>query len=184
MALIGLLRWWQSIWDLWEQAKMDRLSDHFCEYEFACPHCGKAPMDPVLINSLELLRTLLTKRYGQEVWIGINSGYRCKEYNEDLIRRGYNASRTSQHLTGRAADCRFPPWVNLAVAHDEALQIGPFEQGGIGVYAPYRVGEKVKGNFLHLDTRGSIARFGEVEGKRVRYKRALKEARKWTGKNS
>jgi len=34
----------------------------------------------------------------------INSGFRTKKYNEDLIRRKYKASRTSSHLKGLAAD--------------------------------------------------------------------------------
>lgn len=34
----------------------------------------------------------------------VTSGYRTKAYNEDLIARGYKASRTSSHLKGVAAD--------------------------------------------------------------------------------
>jgi len=39
-----------------------------------------------------------------EIPFKINSGYRTKEYNEDLIRRNYAASRSSSHLKGLAAD--------------------------------------------------------------------------------
>lgn len=34
----------------------------------------------------------------------INSGYRTHEYNNDLIRRGFEASPNSSHLSGKAAD--------------------------------------------------------------------------------
>lgn len=36
--------------------------------------------------------------------IGINSGYRSQAVNDELRRRGYSASPTSQHLLGEAAD--------------------------------------------------------------------------------
>ena len=34
----------------------------------------------------------------------ITSGYRTKEYNEDLLKRGYKASKNSSHLIGKAVD--------------------------------------------------------------------------------
>ena len=34
----------------------------------------------------------------------ITSGYRTKEYNKDLLKRGYKASKNSSHLVGKAAD--------------------------------------------------------------------------------
>ena len=34
----------------------------------------------------------------------ITSGYRTKKYNEDLLKRGYKASKNSSHLVGKAAD--------------------------------------------------------------------------------
>ena len=40
----------------------------------------------------------------KEVPFIITSGYRTKEYNKDLIKRGYKASRNSSHLKGLAAD--------------------------------------------------------------------------------
>ena len=34
----------------------------------------------------------------------ITSGYRTKEYNKDLLKRGYKASKNSSHLVGKAVD--------------------------------------------------------------------------------
>ena len=34
----------------------------------------------------------------------ITSGYRTKEYNKDLLKRGYKASKNSSHLIGKACD--------------------------------------------------------------------------------
>ena len=34
----------------------------------------------------------------------ISSGFRTQDYNKDLLKRGYQASKTSSHLKGCAAD--------------------------------------------------------------------------------
>lgn len=77
------------------------LSIHFSLSEFLCG-CGKCPqtkVDPDLITKLEALRALC------KATIRINSGYRCREYQDDLRRRGYDtATGVSQHELGRAAD--------------------------------------------------------------------------------
>ena len=52
----------------------------------------------------EFLEKLDKAREIAEIPFKITSGYRTKEYNEDLIKRGYKASRNSSHLKGLAAD--------------------------------------------------------------------------------
>jgi len=50
------------------------------------------------------LRKLDEARDKAKIPFKINSGYRTKEYNEDLLRRGFKASKKSSHLKGLAAD--------------------------------------------------------------------------------
>ena len=81
--------------------KDTKLSDHFTVKEFASISGSKLYTDTVLIdtdlvNKLEkLYRAMNCSK------IIINSGYRCPRLN-DLVK----GSKTSQHLTGEAADIR------------------------------------------------------------------------------
>lgn len=55
-------------------------------------------MDPKILEMLDLAREKFDKP------IRITSGYRTKEYNEELKARGYKASPNSSHLKGLAVD--------------------------------------------------------------------------------
>ena len=55
-------------------------------------------MSPKILEMLDLAREKFDKP------IKITSGYRTKEYNEDLKARGYKASPKSSHLKGLAVD--------------------------------------------------------------------------------
>lgn len=55
----------------WSQYK------HFAEHEFACK-CGRSEMEPYFLEVLEKMRETLDYPFV------INSGFRCKEYNERL----------------------------------------------------------------------------------------------------
>lgn len=73
---------------------------HFSLEEFECPgHPGSGRfMDEAFLKRLDASR----ERAG--VAFKITSGFRTPEYNEDLLARGYKASKTSAHLKGLAAD--------------------------------------------------------------------------------
>tara|TARA_A100001201_G_scaffold2475_2_gene6257 strand:- start:16857 stop:17231 length:375 start_codon:yes stop_codon:yes gene_type:complete len=75
---------------------------YFKYSEFDCPTLegsGKM-MNYAFLEKLDDARGLA------EIPFVITSGYRTKEYNEDLIRRNYKASRSSSHLKGLAADIK------------------------------------------------------------------------------
>jgi len=55
-------------------------------------------MDPRILEMLDLAREKFDKP------IKITSGYRTKEYNNELKKMGYKASPNSSHLKGLAAD--------------------------------------------------------------------------------
>jgi uncharacterized protein YcbK (DUF882 family) len=66
--------------------------------EFNCPFLQDQKMNYTFLEKLDEAREIA------EIPFKITSGFRCKEYNEDLIKRGYKASRNSSHLKGLAAD--------------------------------------------------------------------------------
>ena len=55
-------------------------------------------MDMEFLSRLDQARSLC------DIPFKITSGYRTKEYNEDLLARGYKASAKSSHLKGLAVD--------------------------------------------------------------------------------
>lgn len=75
---------------------------YFKHEEFACPTLDGSGnmMNYAFLEKLDDARGLA------EIPFVITSGYRTKEYNEDLIRRKYKASRNSSHLKGLAADIK------------------------------------------------------------------------------
>ena len=70
---------------------------HFKDSEVCCPCCHAAPQ-PELFDLLEEVRGF----YGFPM--RVNSGMRCKKYNESIPR----SSPRSQHILGRAADIHIP----------------------------------------------------------------------------
>ena len=73
---------------------------HFELSEFDCkslPGSG-SQMSPAFLEKLDKARDIAG------VSFKINSGFRTREYNRNLILRGYKASRNSSHLVGLAAD--------------------------------------------------------------------------------
>lgn len=104
---------------------------YFKPEEFACKHCGQAPMDPAFVLRLEELR----ERCGFPLIV--TSGYRCPEHNQAVSSTGPDGP----HTTGKAADLG----VSRHRAYDvlrHALELG---FSGIGVQ------QKGGGRFLHLD---------------------------------
>lgn len=136
---------------------MGNLSLHFSKSEFAC-RCRKCDLDGSgidhgLIAVLELIRAHFSHTApGQQAIIGVNSGHRCREYNETLP----GSSDTSQHLLGKAADIVVAQkdhrgaWSRVPSLYIEAYvdQMFPYDKG-IGVYE----------TFTHIDTRRERARW-------------------------
>ena len=77
-----------------------------------------AALRELVANVLDPLRRRLRKP------VKINSGFRSKAVNDELRRRGRNASQTSQHMLGEAAD--------IVVAGLSARELaGEIVRGGI-----------------------------------------------------
>ncbi|EDM71273.1 hypothetical protein RAZWK3B_13669 [Roseobacter sp. AzwK-3b] len=95
------------------------------------------PIDPFVTGSLALVVREAT-RLGWSGTVQINSGYRTRETNADLRRKGIGAARNSLHLTGQAIDFVLPgvPPRRIGAL---ARQLLP---GGIGTYA----------SFVHIDS--------------------------------
>lgn len=111
-----------------------RLQKNFRLWEFRCPcGCGTTLHDPDLSGYLQQIR----EHFGKPVYI--TSGYRCEEHNASIK----NASKTSRHMKGQAADF-YISGVKPAEIAKYAESIGV---KGIGLY------EGSDGNFVHIDTR-------------------------------
>ena len=74
--------------------------NYFSLSEFDCPSLGGSSvnMDRDFLTKLDLAREYAG------IPFKITSGYRTKEHNEELRKKGYKASANSSHLVGKAAD--------------------------------------------------------------------------------
>ena len=112
--------------------------EYFKYSEFDCNCCGansgKENMD------VEFLEMIDEARSYARIPFHISSGFRCKDKNQDLIDKGYAASKTSSHLIGRAAD------IACTNSKDRALIIGSLLEAGF-----VRIGISGKQNFIHVD---------------------------------
>lgn len=109
----------------------EKLSKNFSAYEFdcKCKRCTETKVDELLVNYLQQIRD----HFG--VAVTISGPYRCPEHNAETP----NASKTSMHMYGRAADIKVSG-VKPADVAKYAESIGIL---GIGLYD----------NFVHIDTR-------------------------------
>jgi len=99
-----------------------------------------ARIDPKLTTCLNELSNQLGRR------ININSAYRSWGYNEQLLKEGQKASRTSFHLSGKAAD------VSVGNIGAKAFAKLAYTTCGCGT------GLGVAGGWFHIDTRGRSVR--------------------------
>jgi len=125
---------------------MQYLSPHFTQQELACRCCGELHIEQRLVNALETLRELATTA------VVVHDAYRCPKHNAEV-----GGVPDSQHTQGLAADIRIPG-LSLQEMFDLALRVPEFAEGGIGVY---------DGGFLHVDVRGTRARWARVNGEYV-----------------
>jgi len=87
-----------SLKDYQKVNKLDstKLSDNFSVSEFDCN--GELVIAEPLIHFLELFRATIKRP------VKINSGYRTKDYQEDLKKTNKGAATNSPHTVGMAAD--------------------------------------------------------------------------------
>ena len=102
--------------------------------EFDCPcelGSGKK-MD------IDFLHKLDEARHIAQIPFKINSGYRCQEYNQQLLKKGLKASKNSSHLKGLAAD------IGYNGSRERYLILNALMQVGIN-----RIG--IAKTFIHCD---------------------------------
>ena len=133
---------------------MGDLSRNFSRSEFACRCCGKADIDPRLVDALQELRDLANAP------IRVTSGYRCPEHN-----RAVGGAKQSRHLRRHAADIVIKS-LSVTVMYELAEQVAAFRNGGIGVYPEQ--------GFIHVDIREGRTRWGHLDGKYVSFEEAMK----------
>lgn len=121
------------------------LSEHFSRREFACRcGCGYDAVAPALVLALEALRDFIAAP------ITILNGCRCAAHNVAV-----GGKPDSEHVKGLAADIR-ADGVPLTTLFLRAAGVPQLHSGGIGIYP-------IDG-FLHVDTRGYRARWGQIDG--------------------
>ena len=123
------------------------MTKNFSISEFQCK-CGNCKMTAdVKNNVVKLAEQLQVLRNKVGKSIKINSGYRCANYNDNIIK----GAKYSQHKTGKAADIvvsgMTPKEVHKLVC--EMVELKELYFGGIGKYK----------NFTHLDIRENSARW-------------------------
>ena len=125
-----------------------QLSPNFRVREFRC----RDGTDAVLIGEeLVVVLQCIREHFGAKVHI--TSGYRTAAYNATLP----GASKTSQHIQGRAADF----WVEgvpVATVADYAEKLLP-GRGGIGRYPKDAAHPSRKTGWVHIDTRPNKSRW-------------------------
>jgi hypothetical protein len=155
------------------------VSPHFTLGEFLAKQVGGYPkflvLKPRLVLKLERLLEEFRQRGVEADRFHIMSGYRTPHYNKAIGNVAY-----SRHIYGGAADIFIDDNPrdgrmddidgNLRVDVDDARSLSqiveelaaqpPYQRfvGGLGVYKP----NSVRGPFIHVDVRGSKARWGAI----------------------
>jgi len=123
-----------------------KLTNNFRKSEFDCS-CGCIMPLGVLHNIQKLANQLQTLRNIVGSPIKINSGYRCQDYNDNVVK----GSKNSQHKLGTAADIvinEMTPQETFELI-DLLINEGELLQGGLSAYA----------TFTHYDIRKTKARW-------------------------
>lgn len=122
--------------------KDKNISPHFKVREFHSikDPCDMVKVDEKLVALLENIRNFTGKP------VHINSGYRSPKYNKTIK----NASPSSQHCAGKAADIVISGVSPAKVAEIAECYLG--SSGGIGIYK----------NFTHVDVRNGHSRWKGV----------------------
>ena len=123
-----------------------KLTKNFSKSEFDCS-CGCEMPLGVLHNVQKLANQLQELRNVVGSPIKINSGYRCPDYNDNVVK----GAKNSQHKLGKASDIvvkGIEPDVTAEML-ESLISDGEVLQGGLGRY----------NTFTHYDIRGSKARW-------------------------
>lgn len=116
---------------------------HFVSKDFDC-HCLRPECNFTLHD--DNLNAALDALWAFSGPFKIDSGYRCEAHNKEV--GGVN---NSQHLLGKAADCRSLRSYNGNLMARYAEEVPEFANGGIGIYP----------HFAHCDVRKGRARWGD-----------------------
>ena len=123
-----------------------KLTKNFSKSEFDCS-CGCDMPLGVLHNVQKLANQLQALRNIVGNPIKINSGYRCSDYNDNVVK----GAKNSQHKLGKAADIvieEMTPQETFELI-DLLINEGELLQGGLSAYA----------TFTHYDIRKTKARW-------------------------
>ena len=142
-----------------------QITDHFSRGEWTCKNSEKTKYPCKWIDDrlfplcqiLEKIRAKISQAANQEIGLKITSGYRTKEYNDDLRKRGIGAAKRSYHTRGMAADFRpinrkgaTKVSINALFYCIQAMvESGQIPDGGLHKYK----------SFIHYDNRGKKARW-------------------------
>lgn len=83
----------------WNRGEVGNLTEHFMASEFECK-CGKCTEQQIDVDFLHKLEASRLE-YGNPIFI--NSGFRCKDHNDNV-----GGHKNSQHLYGNAVDILRP----------------------------------------------------------------------------
>ena len=125
------------------------MTKNFKIEEFKCKGnikgCECQMPDEVYDNLKELAKNLQIIRDELGEPIKINSGWRCENYNDNVVK----GSKNSQHKLGKAADIVVKNLTpdEVAIAVDKLQDGGFIKAGGLGRY----------NTFTHIDIRGKKA---------------------------
>lgn len=126
------------------KGKAVKLAKNFNSTEFDCHGrgcCSETPIDEKLVEILQKLR----EHFGASVTV--NSGYRCEKHNKNVG----GASKTSQHMKGKAADIVIRGVHPMRIArYLESIGVN----GRIGCYTY----DDRNTGWVHVDTRGKKSR--------------------------
>ena len=118
---------------------MGDLTKNFSKSEFLCKHCGWGDPDPMLVQTLQIIRDAVNAP------VTVISGCRCEEHN-----RAVGGVSDSQHLVCKAADISVNGWTAAyllkliqALVRLNVIYIG---------YA-----YKITNNSIHVDVREPVS---------------------------
>lgn len=132
-----------------------KLSENFraCEFDCSCARCKQTKIDGDLVDYLQQIRD----HFGKPIGGSRLTAYRCPDHNAEVA----NASKTSRHTQGTAAD--------ISIEGVEPAEIAKFAESigvkGIGLYDTDK-----DGHFVHIDTRTTKSFwFGHAQQKRTTF---------------